>query len=97
MQSQASFLSTFPSLRRTHTWQAMKPRLDYQSPIPQSATAFSIRRLRLHSPKEVAEMSGKKKLLSDLTPCESVHLLQPHVCNGEIPLSLYLVRTSRIL
>lgn len=80
---QASFLSTLPSLRRTHTWQAMKPRLGYQSPIPHSATALSIRKFWLHSPKEAADMSGKNSVLSDPTPCESVHFLQPHVRDGK--------------
>lgn len=40
-------------------------------------------------------MSGNKSVLSDSTPCESVLLLQPHVCDGEVPLTPRMLSESR--
>ena len=53
--------------------------------------ALSIPRYRLHSSTEVAETSRKNSTLLDAKLCESLHLLQPHVCDGTLPLGLCVV------
>lgn len=66
---------------------------------PESYTVFCNKAInpQIRSPKEVTETPGKNSVLSYPTPCKSVHLLQSHVCDGELPLALHLVWTSRTL